>query len=74
MNKFTVEYHEKTNKYEVVKWLATSSPTSFRGEIVYKSDYEEIAQQVCEAYILDSDPAYQSWLSAQYQESEFDFA
>jgi len=74
MNKFTVEFSESTNKYEVVKWLATSSPTSFMGEIIYKSDYEEIAQQVCEAHILDSDPAYQDWLSAQYQESEFDYA
>lgn len=74
MNKFTVEFSESTNKYEVVSWKDTKVPGSFWGEIVYKSDYEEIAQQVCEAHILDSDPAYQLWLSAQYQESEFDYA
>jgi len=67
--KFTVEFFEKTNKFEVVKWIDTSTPGSFMGEIIFKSDSFETANTVCDQHILDSDPAYHVWL--EQQDSEF---
>ena len=66
--KFTVEHFVNTSSFEVVKWISTT-PGSFRGEIIFKADNFDTANTVCDQHILDSDPAYHLWL--EQQDSEF---
>jgi len=50
--KFTVEQFANTNAFEVVKWIDTSTPGTFMGEIIFKSDSFETANTVCAGHIL----------------------
>lgn len=68
MIEFNVALSSNSNMFEVSK-LTWTTPASFRGEIVFKSDSFETANTVCDQLILDADPAYQEWL--QQQDSEF---